>query len=81
MVWCGVVWCIFIKWFIFIIYLINMKNRSYLEFGGYFLIKGIKWELIIIKRELSRELGSQKRFHVHNSFWEKNQEKSQEGRS
>jgi len=23
-----VVWCIFIKWFIFIIYLINIKNRS-----------------------------------------------------
>jgi len=51
----------FIKWFIFIIYLINMKNRSYLEFGGYFLIKGIKWELIRIKREL----GSQKRFFTY----------------
>jgi len=54
MVWCGVVWCIFIKWFIFIIYLINMKNRIYLEVGGYFLIKGIKWELIKIKGELSK---------------------------
>jgi len=73
-----VVWCIFIKWFIFIIYLINVNNRIYLVVGGYFLIKGINWELIRIKRELSRELGSQKRF---SRFWEKNQEKSQEGRS
>jgi len=54
MVWCGVVWCIFIKWFIFIIYLINMKNKIYLEVGGYFLIKGINVELIIIKGELSK---------------------------
>jgi len=53
MVWCGVVWCIFIKWFIFIIYLINMRNIIYLVVGGYFLIKGIKWELIRIKGDLS----------------------------
>jgi len=31
-----------------------MKNRIYLEVGGYFLIKRIKWELIRIKGELSK---------------------------
>ena len=39
MVWCGVFF-LFIKWFIFLVG------------GGYFLIKGIKWELIRIKGEL-----------------------------
>jgi len=32
----------------------NGKNIIYLEFGGNFLIKEIKWELIIIKGELSK---------------------------
>jgi len=33
-----------------------VRNRIIWSFGGYILIKGIKWELIRIKGELSKEL-------------------------
>ena len=73
-------WCIFIKWFIFSIYYNNVRNRIYLEFGGYFLIKRIKWELIRIKGELSRVREDRKTVSRTVSFWEKKQGKSQERR-
>jgi len=53
-----------------------------LEFGGYILIKGIKWELIRIKGELSKELEkSEKQFYVQAVFGRKSKRRAKKGDS
>ena len=45
-----------------------MRNRIIWSFGGYILIKGIKWEIIRIKGELSKELEKSVNIFTYKQF-------------
>jgi len=45
-----------------------LRNRIIWSFGGYILIKGIKWEIIRIKWELSKELEKSENSFTYKKF-------------